>query len=125
MLHFPSSSEITIEVNGKPIAAAQSYRCQTTRESRYVEAFGAVEPIGTLGGKVKHALELTRVCALADALHDGIDFHALSGFNVVIAKPDQRIIYSGCEWAAIDENTALGNAAIESVSIVATKRIAL
>ena len=125
MLRFPSSSEITIEVNGKPVAAAQGYRCQTTRESRYIEAFGSVEPVGTLGGKVKHALELTRVCALTDALDDHINFHALSGFNVVIAKPDQRIIYSGCEWASIDESTALGSAAIESVSIVATKRIAL
>lgn len=124
MLHFPTSSDITIEINGRPLAVAQSYRAQTTRESRYVEAFGASEPVGTLGGKVKHALELSRVCALEGA-GDGVDFHALSGFNVVIAKPDRRIIYSGCEWASIDEAAGLGGAALESVSIVAAKRLEL
>lgn len=123
MLHFPTSSEITIEVNGRTLAVAQQYRAQTTRESRYVEAFGQSEPVGTVGGRVKHMLELMRVCALSDALGDGIDFHSLSGFNVVIQKPDRRIIYSGCEWAAIDENAALGNVVLETVSIVATNRL--
>lgn len=125
MLHFPTSSDISIEVNGRKLAVAQSYRARTTRESRYVEAFGAVEPVGTLGGKVTHALELSRVCALQEALSDGINFHELSGFNVVIAKPDRRIIYSGCEWAVIDEAASLGGAALESVSIVASRRMEL
>lgn len=125
MLHFPTSSEISIEVNGRKLAVAQRYRAQTTRESRYVEAFGSAEPAGTVGGKIKHLLELTRVAALADTLSDGIDFHALSGFNVVIAKPDRKIIYSGCEWASIDETASLGNVVMESVSIVAAKRLEL
>lgn len=125
MLHFPTSSDITIEVNGRPLAVAQSYRAHTTRESRYVEAFGSVEPAGTVGGKVKHVLELTRVTALSDAVGDGVDFHGLTGFNVVIAKPDRRVIYSGCEWASIDENAGLGNVVLESVSIVASRRMEL
>ena len=125
MLHFPTSSEITIEVNGRPLAVAQSYRAQSTRESRYVEAFGQVEPAGTVGGRVKHMLELTRVSVLSDALSDGVDFHELSGFNVVIVKPDRKIIYSGCEWASIDESASLGNVVLEQVSIVASKRMEL
>lgn len=125
MLHFPTSSDISIEVNGRRLAVAQQYRAQTTRESRYVEAFGADEPVGTVGGRLKHVLELTRVSALSDAVSDGIDFHGLSGFNVVIQKPDRRIIYSGCEWASIDENANLGNVVLESVAIVASKRLEL
>lgn len=104
---------------------AQSYRAQTSRESRYVEAFGQSEPIGTVGGRQKHILELSRVVVSSAVLGDGIDFYGLSGFNVVIVKPDRKIIYSGCEWAQIDENGVLGNVVIESVSIVASKRMEL
>lgn len=125
MLHFPTSADISIEVNGKRVAAAQQYRAQTTRDGRYVEAFGSAEPVGTVGGRVKHVLELTRVGVLAEAISDGIDFHGLSGFNVVIAKPDRKIIFSGCEWASIDESAGLGNVVLESVSIVAAKRMEL
>lgn len=125
MLHFPTSSDISIEVNGRKLAVAQSYRAQTTRESRYVEAFGSTEPVGTVGGKVKHVLELTRVSALAEAISDNVDFHELTGFNVVIQKPDRKVIYSGCEWASIDESTSLGGLVMESVAIVASKRLEL
>lgn len=125
MLSFPTSNDIYIEVNGQKLAVAQGYRAQTSRDSRYVEAFGSSEPVGTIGGRQKHVLELTRVAVSSSALGDGIDFYSLSGFNVVIAKPDRKVIYSGCEWAGIEENGALGNVVLESVSIVATKRMEL
>ena len=125
MIHFPTSNDIYIEIDGKKLAVAQKYRTRSTRESRYIEAFGSVEPVGAVGGRVKHVLELTRVCVSAAALDDGIDFHALSGFNVVIVKPDRRIIYSGCEWASIDEDADLGSLVLESVSVVATRRMEL
>lgn len=125
MLHFSTSSEITIEVNGRPLAVAQSYRAQSTQESRYVEAFGTMEPVGTIGGKTRHLLELTRVAALSEAVDDGIDFYSLSDFNVVIVKPDRRIIYSGCAWSDIEENAGLGEPVLEKVSIVAAKRMEL
>lgn len=125
MLSFSTSNDIYIEVNGQKLAVAQSYRAQTSRDSKYVEAFGHSEPVGTIGGRKKHILELTRV-AVGDAIvGDGIDFYSLSGFNVVIVKPDRKIIYSGCEWAQIEENGSLGNVMLESVSIVATKRMEL
>ncbi len=125
MLSFPTSNDIYIEINGKKLAVAQSYRAQTSRDSQYVEAFGQNEPVGTVGGRQKHILELTRVAVSSAALGDGIDFYALSGFNVVIVKPDRKIIYSGCEWAKIEENGALGNVILESVAIVAARRMEL
>ena len=121
MLSIPTSNEISIEVNGRKVAVAQSYRARTSRDSKHVEAFGSVEPVATVGGRVKHQLELSRV--LISVPGDGIDFHSISGFNVVIVKPDRKIIYSGCEWASIDEAATLGNAVLESVSIVASKRL--
>jgi hypothetical protein len=125
LIQFPTSNDIYIEVNGKKIAVAQGYRTQTSRDSRYVEAFGHSEPVGAIGGRQKHILELTRVAVFDAAFGDGIDFYALSGFNVVVVKPDRKIIYSGCEWAQIEENGALNNVVLESVSIVATKRMEL
>jgi len=123
MISFPTSNDIYIEINGQKLAVAQGYKARTTRESRYVEAFGSAEPVGAVGGRVNHQLELSRVCVCDGALGDGVNFHELSGFNVVIVKRDKKIIFSGCEWAAIDENAALG--VLESVSIVATRRIEL
>ncbi|MDR2933081.1 MAG: hypothetical protein LBV27_08245 [Oscillospiraceae bacterium] len=123
MISIPTSNDIYIEVNGRKLAVAQSYRARTTRESQYVEAFGAAEPVATVGGKTRHLLELSRVCIEGFGAGDGVDFHSVSGFNVVIVKPSSRIIYSGCEWLSIDENASLGSVVLESVSIVAAKRL--
>jgi len=125
MIAFPTSCDITIEINGKKLAVAQSYRARSTRESRAVEAFGQSEPVGTVAGRCVHQLELSRVRLLEGAADDGIDFYTLGGFNVVIAKPGRRVIYSGCEWSGIDEAAALGGVVLESVSILAAKRMEL
>lgn len=125
MITFPTSAEIAIEVNGKPLAVAQSYRAKTTRESRVVEAFGSREPVGAVAGPVVHQLELQRVQLLEPGLSDGVDFYGLADFNVVIAKPGRRVIYSGCQWSGIDEAAALGGVVLESVSIVAAGRMEL
>ena len=102
------------------MAAAQSYRVQSARESRYIEAFGSREPVGTVGGRVQHKIELTRVCLCQT---EGIDFYNLSGFNLVIVQPDCKIIYSGCEWADITQSAAVGETILEKVSVVASRRI--
>lgn len=125
MLRFTTSNDISIEVNGKRLAVAQGYRAKSTRRSRYVEAFGSAEPVGAVGLRTQHMLELKRVAVTGSALEDGIDFFGLSGFNVVIAKPRRKIIYSGCEWADIEESAALGGVVLESVSIVAAHRMEL
>lgn len=49
---IPTSADIYIEVNGRKIAAAQSYKVKSSRESKYIEAFGSQEPVGTVGGRV-------------------------------------------------------------------------
>lgn len=124
-MNFPTSRDIYIEVNGKRLAVAQGYKAKTVKESRYIEAFGSEQPVGTVGGRLKYVLELTRVCATRDAAGDHIDFYGLSGFNVVIVKPDRQVIFSGCEWGEILESAPLGDVALESVTIVASKRMEL
>jgi hypothetical protein len=123
VIKYPTSSDIYIEVNGRRLAVAQSYRARTTRDSRYVEAFGSLEPVGATAGRIKHVVELSRVCLSGLAAGDGINFHDLIGFNVVIVKPGCKIIYSGCEWQSIDERADLNTTVLESVSIVASKRM--
>ena len=125
MIEFTTSGEISIEVNGRRLAVAQSYRARAMRESRPVEAFGSREPVGMMSGRLTYQIELARVQLLDEALGDGVDFHGLRGFTLVIAKPGQRVIYSGCEWAGIDESAGLGGTVLESVSLVATTRMVL
>lgn len=123
MLRYATSNDISIEVNGKKLAAAQSYRARTDRDSKYIEAFGSREPVGCIGGKPRYLIELSRVTAANPAVGDGVLFHELSDFNVVIVRPDRKIIYSGCEWSRIDETGTLGSAVLESASIVASGRM--
>ena len=120
---FPTGSDISIEVNGQRLAVAQSYKARTAKESRYVEAFGSREPVGAVDGRVKHLVELTRVCVTGAAIRDRVDFYALSDFNVVIAKPDRRVIYSGCQWAEISETASAGDLLLETVTIAASNRV--
>lgn len=120
---FPTGSDISIEVNGQRLAVAQSYRARTSKESRYVEAFGSREPVGAVDGRVKHLLELTRVCVTGAALRERVDFYALTDFNVVIAKPDRRVIYSGCQWTEISEAASAGDLLFETVTIAASRRM--
>ena len=131
LVSIPTSADIYIEVNGTKVAAAQSYRVKSSRQSRYVEAFGSSEPVGTVGGRVQHWIELSRVC-LCRA--QGVDFYELSGFNLVIVQPDCKIIYSGCEWSDvtvvggsgsdyITQSASVGEVVLEKVSLVASRRI--
>ena len=125
MIEFTTSGDISIEVNGQKLAVAQSYRVRTRRESRPVEAFGQREPVGVMAGRAFHQIDLSRVQLLDAARGDGVDFYGLSGFTVVIAKPGERVIYAGCEWSDIEETANLGSAVLETVSLVAAKRMVL
>lgn len=125
IISFPTSKDIYLEINGRKLAVAQGYKAKTTRESKYIEAFGQAEPAGTVGGRVKHVIELSRVCMSTLQSSDSIGFHELSGFNVVIVKPDRKIIYSGCEWADISEGISLDDVMVETITAVAKKRIEL
>ncbi len=122
-VQFPTSQDIYLEINGKKLAVVESYRAKSTRESRYVEAFGEGEPVGVVGGRVRHMIELSRVCALQSASDDGVDMYGLSDFNLVIVKPDRRIVFSGCEWYDISESAGLSETVAEKIGIVASKRM--
>jgi len=120
---FPTSSDIYLEVNGTKVAVVQSYSAKATKTSTQIEAFGEKEPVATVAGPVKHVLELSRLYATDNAIRDGIDFYSLESFSLVICKPDRRIIYSDCQWSAINEDAGLGNTVMEKVTVVAAKRI--
>ena len=120
---FPTSSDIYLEVDGTKVAVVQSYSAKATKSSKAVEAFGEAEPVATVPGQTVHTLELKRLYATDEAIRDGIDFYNLSGFSLVICKPDRKVIYSDCQWSKIDEVGTLGDMVMETVTIVATKRI--
>ena len=120
---FPTSSDIYLELDGKKVAVVQSYAARTSRSSRSVEAFGEDEPVATIPGPRSHVLELTRLYATDEAIRDGINFHELEDFSLVICKPDRKIIYSGCQWSAIGETGELGAMVVEKITVVAAKRI--
>ena len=123
--NFPTSKDIYLEVNGKKLGVVESYKAKAVRESRYVEAFGEQEPVGTVAGRVRHVIELGRIYATDAAIKDGINFFEISDFNLVIVKPDRRIIYSGCEWASVLESVTLNDVVAEKVTVVASKRMEL
>lgn len=120
---FPTSADIYLELNGKKLAVVQGYSAQTTKTSSVVEAFGESEPVATIPGPKQHTLVLTRLYATQEAAREGMNFHDLEDFNLVICKPDRRVIYSGCQWDAIAEEGKLGAMVAEKVSVVARKRI--
>ena len=120
---FPTSSDIYLEVDGTRVAVVQSYTVKSTRTSSAVEAFGESEPVATIPGQASHVVELKRLYATDEAIRDGIDFYSLSGFSLVICKPDRKIIYSGCQWNSISEAAALGGTVAEKLTLVATKRL--
>ena len=89
---FPTSSDIYLEVDGKKVAVVQSYTAKSSRTSQTVEAFGEDEPVATIPGQRTHVIELTRLYATDEAIRDGLNFHALEDFSLVICKPDRKII---------------------------------
>jgi hypothetical protein len=123
MTGFPTSSDIYLEANGKKIAVVQSYRARAKRASKNIEAFGAAEPIASIEGQKSYTVELTRLYATDTAISDGVDFYSINDFSLVIAKPDRRIVYTGCQWSDIQEDGQLGENVIEKITLVASGRV--
>ena len=120
---FPTSADIYLELDGRKIAVVQSYTARASKSSQSVEAFGESEPVATIEGQKKYTLELTRLYATEDAVTDGINFYELRDFSLVICKPDRKVIYSGCQWSAIQEEGKVGSMVAEKVTLMATNRI--
>ena len=110
-------------MDGKKSAVVQSYSAKASKTSQSIEAFGESEPVATIEGQKKYTLELTRLYATDSAVSDGINFYDLADFSLVICKPDRRIIYSGCQWSAVQEDGQLNAMVAEKVTLVAARRI--
>ena len=123
MKGFPTSADIYLELDGKKVAVVQGYTAKASKSSKNVEAFGESEPVATIEGQRKYTLELTRLYATDEAIRDGLNFHDLENFSLVICKPDRKIIYSGCEWSTIQEEGQLNAMVAEKITVVASKRI--
>ena len=91
MKGFPTSADIYLEMDGRKVAVVQGYTAKATKTSQSVEAFGESEPVATIEGQKRYTLELTRLYATDSAVSDGISFYDLSGFSLVICKPDRRV----------------------------------
>lgn len=120
---LPMSSDIYLEVGGKKVAVVQSYQATARKSERTVEAFGEREPVATIAGQPNYTLELTRLYATDSAISDGINFHNLTDFSLVIVKPDKRIVYTGCNWSRIDENGSVGDLVAEKITVIASRRV--
>ena len=123
MIGFPTSSDIYLECDGKRVAVVQSYKVLTQRKEKVIEAFGEPEPVATIASQTNYRLELTRLYATDQAISDGISFYDLSGFSLVIVKPDRRVIYSDCQWSEIAEDGQLSEMVAERITLLATSRV--
>ncbi|MGM9528317.1 MAG: hypothetical protein ACI3UZ_08260 [Oscillospiraceae bacterium] len=122
VIGFPTSSDIYIEAEGKKLAVVQSYKALATRAEQVVEAFGEKEPVATLASQLSYRLELTRLYATDEAVSDGINFHELNDFSLVIVKPDRRIVYTGCQWSRIEESGELSQMVAERITLISSHR---
>ena len=120
---LPTSSDIYLEADGKKVAVVQSYKAAAKKSERSIEAFGESEPVATITGQPNYAVELTRLYATDSAITDGINFHDMTDFSLVIVKPDRRIVYTGCNWSRIDESGEVGDLVAEKVSLIAAHRM--
>lgn len=120
---LPTSADIYLQVNGKKVAVVQSYRVSAQSKSRSIEAFGEREPIATVRSMNSYTIELTRLYATDAAIRDGIDFHALEDFALVVCKPDRRIIYDNCQWSLLEESAEVGGMVLEKAVIYASHRV--
>ena len=119
---IPTTADLYLEVNGVRVAVVQSYRVTAARDSKAVNAFGQNEPVATIRGADRYTIELGRLYATDEAIRDGIDFYALEDFNLVVCRPDSRVIYSGCQWAELSESAEVGGMVLEKVKITAARR---
>lgn len=117
---FLRGQDVFIEVEGKKVAAAQSYRVKTSRPGRAVRSYFENEAAALVPGGLEHEIELERLSILE--LTDFVDFYDLSGFTVVIKKPDCTVCFYDCEWTEITEGAAVNKGVIEKVILVSRKR---
>lgn len=120
---LPASSDIYLECNGKKVAVVQSYHAVAKKSERTVEAFGEREPVATIVGQPSYTVELTRLYVTDEAISDGIRFHDLTDFSLVIVKPGRRVVYTDCNWSQISESGEVGDMVAEKITLHAAHRV--
>lgn len=115
---IPTGREIYVEINGERIAVAQNYKLKGSRPMYKVEELGNSRPVKILQGDETYTVELSRVY-ITDS---EIDFYSLSDFSLIIVKPDRKIVFSGCEWAEIEEEQNLSAPCVEKIKLVSNRR---
>ena len=106
---IPTSADIRIEVAGRRVAVVPSYRVEE-------------EPVGVVRGPARYRITLQRVYATDEAISDGLRFHELRQFSLVIAKPDTMVVFSGCEWERLTERAEVGSSVLEEAVVLAAVR---
>ena len=119
-----SSNDITITINGNPVAGVQSYSTKVNIDSKEVEAFGSTDPIGYIKGRTKYTLDLSRVYLEDTAIKDGISFYDLinTNFEVIINKNGMKVAYKDCTITDISEDGALNDSVKEKITCLARSR---
>ena len=120
---LPASSDIYLECDGRKVAVVQSYHTLAKKTERTVEAFGEREPVATIVGQPSYTIELTRLYVTDNAVSDGIRFHDLTDFSLVIVKPGRRVVYTDCNWSQISENGEVGDLVAEKITLHAAHRV--
>lgn len=120
---IPTTADISLQVNGSKVAVVQSYRVTAKSKSSTIEAFGEREPIATVRSMNSYTIELSRLYATDAAIRDGISFHDLEDFSLVICKPDRRIIFDNCQWSELTESAEVGGMVLEKAVIYASHRL--
>ena len=122
-LVFPTGQDIFLEVNGRKLAVVESYRSRSDRDLYPVESLGETEPTAVQSGRTRNTLELNRVFACDNSGEPSVNFHDLSDFNLVVVKPDRRIVYTHCQWSSITESAGINDTLMEQVTLTAGKRM--
>jgi hypothetical protein len=121
-VEFPTSKNVTFEIDSKVLAVVQSYNTSYSKEDREVDAFGKSEPVGFTEGKKQYTIRITKAYVTDAAIADGVNFYNISNFEFVIVKPFKRIVYGGCSITSVDEDGSLNDIIAINISIRATTR---
>lgn len=110
-------SEITLEIDGRKTAFAESYFVKTVKQERSVYSIGSTGPVKTMPGKIHYEITLTRILS---SLTGEADFYLDKIFDVVIIKKHEKIVFSSCRVVSISEKAAVNTT--ESITLVSYTR---
>lgn len=91
---------IAVECGGTVLAHAAGYSVKSSRAVMAVRPYGSTEPLALLPDTVTHTVQLEQIRWEKPA-----DFNTMSNFIVKITRNGQTVVYTGCEWTAVEEES--------------------